>query len=328
MKALFPSKESELSSIELQNANFLNFGFAGNNLTSAINGRNFILPSTPYQTYPGRYKCDQENNKQVCDKACPVENITTNCPPCIHSIEIAKNKKFDKGKEPETVTMVLSSLGSEGKILDDFSHPIHLHGHSFYIVHVEHGTYTNGRFHENSKDIKCKDFNCSWTNSTVPDFLPSSGRINNTAIRKDTVIVPAGGYVVIAFQADNPGYWFMHCHMEAHLLEGMAIIVQEYPDDEQLKPPYGINNIGDFLWPQEPEAPKNWWRIRCIIASVIAAVLLIITMVLILVIIILLWCICRKPCQRKKKENQKSSDNVPNKFETKYEADKETYPLV
>ena len=263
LKALFPSKESELPNIEAADTSFFNFGFAGNSLTSAINGRNFILPSTPYQTYPGSYKYDQENNKQVCDKACPVENITTNCPPCIHSIQIAKNKKFDKGKEPETVMMVLSSLGSEGKSLDDFSHSIHLHGHSFYVVHVEHGIYENGLLLKNTKDIECKDFLCSWTNGTAPDFsrYQTNSRLNNTAIRKDTVIVPAGGYVVIAFQADNPGYWFMHCHMEAHQLEGMAIIIQEYQDDQHPPPPAGINNIGNFPGQQEkPKQMSNGWK--------------------------------------------------------------------
>ena len=116
------------------------------------------------------------------------------------------------------------------------------------------------------------------------------------------MIVPAGGYVVIAFQADNPGYWFMHCHMEAHLLEGMAVIIQEYPDNQQPQPPYGINNIGDFLWPQ---APKNWWMIGCIIAVAVAAVLL-----MILILVIILWCTCRK-----KKENKESSGNVENENE-------------
>ena len=92
------------------------------------------------------------------------------------------------------------------------------------------------------------------------------------AIRKDTVIVPAGGYVVIAFQADNPGYWFLHCHMEAHQLEGMAVIVQEYPDDQQPPPPPGINNVGDFLWQGEPPQDHKKWTTKDIILLTIAIV--------------------------------------------------------
>nr|KAG5686609.1 hypothetical protein BaRGS_006283 [Batillaria attramentaria] len=44
-------------------------------------------------------------------------------------------------------------------------------------------------------------------------------------IRKDTIIVPTGGYVVVRIKADNPGMWYMHCHMEIHHLGGMALIL-------------------------------------------------------------------------------------------------------
>ena len=42
----------------------------------------------------------------------------------------------------------------------------------------------------------------------------------------------AGGYVIVAFVADNPGYWFLHCHIEVHQLEGLAVIIQEYKETE------------------------------------------------------------------------------------------------
>ena len=45
--------------------------------------------------------------------------------------------------------------------------------------------------------------------------------------RKDTVIVPFGGYTVIRFIVDNPGWWFLHCHIEVHQLEGMAVVIKE-----------------------------------------------------------------------------------------------------
>ena len=41
------------------------------------------------------------------------------------------------------------------------------------------------------------------------------------------MIVPVGGYVVIRFRADNPGWWFLHCHIEPHQLEGMSMVVRE-----------------------------------------------------------------------------------------------------
>ena len=70
--------------------------------------------------------------------------------------------------------------------------------------------------------------------------------IDSHTIRKDTVMFPAGGYVVINFLSDNPGYWFLHCHIEVHQLEVMAIIVNEAPHEQsQLQPPKEMNKCGD-----------------------------------------------------------------------------------
>lgn len=44
------------------------------------------------------------------------------------------------------------------------------------------------------------------------------------------ITVPAGGYVVVEFLAKNPGWWFLHCHIDHHLLLGMAIAVAEVPE--------------------------------------------------------------------------------------------------
>ena len=40
-------------------------------------------------------------------------------------------------------------------------------------------------------------------------------------------MVPFGGYTTIRFVVDNPGWWFFHCHIEIHQLEGMAAVVKE-----------------------------------------------------------------------------------------------------
>ena len=43
---------------------------------------------------------------------------------------------------------------------------------------------------------------------------------------KDTVVVPDGGFTVIRFLADNPGYWLMHCHMSWHNHLGMGFVIK------------------------------------------------------------------------------------------------------
>ena len=64
------------------------------------------------------------------------------------------------------------------------SHPMHLHGHTFQIVEI------NG------------------------ERFPGAMR--------DTIIVTPKDTVTIAFDANNPGWWFYHCHDLYHLAAGMA----------------------------------------------------------------------------------------------------------
>lgn len=100
-------------------------------------------------------------------------------------------------------------------------HPMHVHGYSFHVLKVGY-RQTNASFANlgNNADINCQqplcNYNTSWSNQTwhggniAMENLPR-------APRKDTVTVPAGGYVVIRFVADNPGLWNIHCHMDWHL---------------------------------------------------------------------------------------------------------------
>jgi FtsP/CotA-like multicopper oxidase with cupredoxin domain len=70
------------------------------------------------------------------------------------------------------------------------AHPMHLHGHAFQV------TSLNG--------------------------APLVGAM------RDTVLVPPMGSVSIAFDADNPGRWALHCHNLYHMMTGMMTEVR-YP---------------------------------------------------------------------------------------------------
>lgn len=76
-------------------------------------------------------------------------------------------------------------------------HPIHLHGHDFYVL----GTGINDH----------------WS----PDKAADLNYHNPT--RRDTAMLPSGGWLAIAFQTDNPGAWVMHCHIAWHADEGLAV---------------------------------------------------------------------------------------------------------
>ncbi|KAF3789372.1 putative laccase-9 [Nymphaea thermarum] len=94
-------------------------------------------------------------------------------------------------------------------------HPLHLHGFSFYVVGSGFGNY------DPVKDPL--EYNL-----VDPPF-------------KNTVSVPRNGWVALRFIANNPGVWFMHCHLERHLSWGMdaVFIVRdgEAPDERLLPRP-------------------------------------------------------------------------------------------
>ena len=80
-------------------------------------------------------------------------------------------------------------------------HPIHLHCHDFYVLAQGTGTYTDG------------------TTTLNLDNPP----------RRDTAMLPASGYLVLAFETNNPGAWLMHCHIGWHTSEGFAMqFVEQY----------------------------------------------------------------------------------------------------
>ena len=65
-------------------------------------------------------------------------------------------------------------------------HPIHLHGHDFYVLGQGIGVFDN---------------------SSIADLT----FVNPT--RRDVAFLPAKGWLVISFPTDNPGAWLMHCHI-------------------------------------------------------------------------------------------------------------------
>ncbi|GMP50974.1 hypothetical protein CsSME_00017382 [Camellia sinensis var. sinensis] len=56
---------------------------------------------------------------------------------------------------------------------------------------------------------------------------------------RNTIVVPAGEWIVVRFQANNPGVWLMHCHMDIHVPWGlsMAFVVENGPTPSTTLPP-------------------------------------------------------------------------------------------
>ena len=236
-----PTPNNELpnsKAVDIDSTWFFNFGFDSAEFTSTVNGRNFILPSTSLQTQ-GYKQIDSELCKDLSDEC----NLNEDDCTCVHMINI------EGGLSGKTIRFVFSSLNITKGF--SFAHPIHLHGHSFHVVKVGYGSYdpSNNTVSGSTPDISCGT-PCrkapTWTGNIAPEDIS----ITNKTIRKDTVIVPAGGYVVIDFIADNPGYWFLHCHIESHQLEGMALVINEL-ESQQNSPPARMPMCGNFSWSVE-----------------------------------------------------------------------------
>lgn len=76
-------------------------------------------------------------------------------------------------------------------------------------------------------------FNLTYTDQSVEPTGPAVSR-------RDVVTVPGEGSVAIAFPADNPSAWLMHCHIAKHasagldlqILEELAAAINIWPQDQ------------------------------------------------------------------------------------------------
>ncbi|KAD6119803.1 hypothetical protein E3N88_11074 [Mikania micrantha] len=114
---------------------------------------------------------------------------------------------------PYNTTVQLVMQGTS--ILGAENHPLHLHGFNLYVV--GQGT---GNFNSSSDPA----------NFNLVD-----------PVERNTVGVPSGGWVAVRFRADNPGVWFMHCHIEIHLSWGLrlawSVMDGKFPNQKLPPPP-------------------------------------------------------------------------------------------
>ncbi|KAI9742047.1 MAG: hypothetical protein M1834_000437 [Cirrosporium novae-zelandiae] len=100
------------------------------------------------------------------------------------------------------------------------AHPIHLHGHDFYVLASGTGTFSTS--------------SATLTTSNPP--------------RRDVALMPSNGYLVIGFPVDNPGAWLMHCHIGWHTGEGFAIQLLEMQSKIRDMIDYDSLNEGCQAW--------------------------------------------------------------------------------
>lgn len=118
------------------------------------------------------------------------------------------------------------------------AHPIHLHGHDFAILQQE----------------EAQPFDITKVNLTL-DNPP----------RRDVVLLPRNGFVIIAFKTDNPGSWLMHCHIAEHASSGLAMQILERRKDANIIWPFHTShaimmaNQTCVKWNKWYGNCMNWW---------------------------------------------------------------------
>ncbi|EEF31822.1 laccase-15 [Ricinus communis] len=104
-----------------------------------------------------------------------------------------KVKVLEYGEEVEMVFQSSNILNAAQ------DHPMHLHGHSFYVVGTGLGNFD---FEEDPKSYNLVD----------PPYL-------------NTATLPMNGWLAVRFRAINPGVWLWHCHLDHHLSYGMETVM-------------------------------------------------------------------------------------------------------
>ncbi|KAG8659932.1 laccase-11 [Manihot esculenta] len=182
----------------------------GTRLLASLNNISFVMPQTAllqahYLNLTGVFRTD------FPDKPPTPFNYTG--APLTASLGTVHGTKPSLSKLAfnSTVELVLQDTN----LLTVESHPFHLHGYNFFVVGTGIGNF------DPVKDPAKYDL--------------------VDPIERNTVGVPTGGWTAIRFRADNPGVWFMHCHLELHTGWGLktAFVVEDGagPDQSILPPP-------------------------------------------------------------------------------------------
>ncbi|XP_045762877.1 laccase-4-like [Maniola jurtina] len=202
-------------------------------------------------------------NRPSPEGFCNSSSIAADCKhgycECPHVLSVRKNAVVEVIIVDEGVTF-------------DANHPFHLHGHNFRVVGMRRLSNMT-----TIEEVKAFD-----------DAGLLKRNLKNAPL-KDTVTVPDGGYTVIRFKADNPGYWLFHCHIEFHVEIGMALVFKVGEHKDMPPIPHDFPRCGNYMpdnMLEHATTPKqnpsdnqyisitHWWPVVYVNGTTSAAVVL------------------------------------------------------
>ncbi|KAJ6758196.1 LACCASE-13 [Salix koriyanagi] len=163
----------------------------GTRFAASMNNMSFVLPTRNslmqayYQGQPGVFTTDFPPVPPV--KFDYTGNVSRGL---WQPVKATKLYKLKFGARVQIVLQDTSIVSVE-------DHPMHLHGYHFAVIGAGFGNFN-------------------------PRTDPAKFNLIDPPYR-NTIGTPPGGWVAIRFEADNPGIWFMHCHLDSHLNWGLAM---------------------------------------------------------------------------------------------------------
>ncbi|XP_011072992.1 laccase-1 [Sesamum indicum] len=166
-------------------------GYLGKRFYASMNNHSFVRPSlsileSHYHNLKTEFSSDFPEKPPYVFNYTGINPVTENM-----------NTQFGTKVLEVPFGTRLEIVLQDTNFLNPENHPIHVHGHNFFIVGRGFGNF------DVAKDPK------GYNLVDPPE--------------RNTVAVPMGGWAAIRLNADNPGVWFIHCHLEEHTSWGLAM---------------------------------------------------------------------------------------------------------
>lgn len=191
-----------------------------------LNHISMKMPSMPFLI--GR---EQNDETKYCNSSSLFErgiNCQKDFCECTHVYQVPLNA---------TVEVIIIDEGYKY----DANHPFHLHGHDFRVVAMERVDATGVTLDRIQK---------------LDETNQIKRRLSGAPI-KDTVTVPDGGFTIIRFLANNPGFWLFHCHIEFHVEVGMALVFKVGDYDQMPRLPRNFPKCSNFMPNMQQSGPND-----------------------------------------------------------------------
>ncbi|XP_014471746.1 PREDICTED: laccase-4-like [Dinoponera quadriceps] len=184
-------------------------------INGLMDGISFKFPPSPPLSQP----MDIPDN-QYCNRSTIPDNCEGGVCTCTHKLDIPLNAIVE--------ILLVDELQAT-----NLSHPLHMHGHAFYVMGM-------------GRAVNKSVTSINWEIVREMDEHDLVNRCFDKPVRKDTIVIPYNGYVVLRFRATNPGYWLFHCHFIYHQMVGMEVLLK-VGDQEDIPPiPKNFPKCGQY----------------------------------------------------------------------------------